>query len=638
MSRDVGQAALNAPSIHPALVSLLWLAIAAVAHAGDHDQRVTPVPTEPGHFMDTGLPPVPPEDIEKFRDFVGDVVLSERGVRSIREVSVLATVRGDLTLHLPELTPEYAQALSRHRGSLTVHGPVVLPEKSAELLGQHQGAIALPDCRVASAAAVQALCTGNKQALSLGIEAISEDVARALVMYEGTLKFPNVTRFDDRVATILSAHKGMLTLHCLESVTPSVASDLADKAGGWQARLGSPDVPLPLTVEAASNLARSPSRMEFQISNITRAPHDSLVLDALSRRRCGGSILVFLKGAAWMIRALEEPGGSSDIAAPPLHQGGDVSPKGDLRVMRPTSFTPALASAMVSRGWGRLELLVTGLTEPVARVLARHDGPLDLPITDDVKPDDAAIEALFRRRASIGIPAFWMTMATVDTVLKHRGGLSVFPGSPTSFSFGVVHGKVIGIPHWKWMPPDVFERLVEYDGPLHLEGDVPVEMTSKLPFHRGPLALATLPQREAAEPLLKCKGPLFFTRECNVASIEAAKVFASEANRTTVCTSEHLIWPDAEQIAAIIAQRRGEISFPRLRYISAKALRTLSQKEDVCLPPLEDLYILDEQARDVVPNHVVSERFAAANSERQPPPQMPSWHSWERQLGEANRQ
>jgi hypothetical protein len=157
-------------------------------------------------------------------------------------------------------------------------------------------------------------------------------------------------------------------------------------------------------------------------------------------------------------------------------------------------------------------------------------------------------------------------------------------------------------------------------------------MAEKLPLHHHPLALGSLPQREVAEPLLKCDGPLFFTRDCNVDSIEAAKLFASAANRTTVCTSKHLIGPDAARIAAIIVKRPGEISLPRLSYLSDEVLRILAQKEDIRLPPLEDLYILDEAGCDVPARDVVSERFATINAERQPPPDMPRWRGWERLL------
>ncbi|NDE17798.1 hypothetical protein EBZ80_23005 [bacterium] len=622
--------AMNATSSRPGLVLLLWLAIAAVAHADNHDQRVSPVPAVPGHFMDTGRPPVTPEDIEKIRNFVGDVRLSEVGVRSIHEVSVLSTVRGDLTLHLPEITPEYAHALSRHRGYLIVHGPVALSEKCADLLGQHRGSLELPDCRVASAAAVRALCMGNKRCLSLGLEAISEDMAHSLARYEGKLRLRKVRQLDDRVAAVLSGHRGMLELYLLESLSPAAARALADKAGGWTAKLGSPEVPLRLTMATTAALARSSET--FSVQNVACDPDYASVLAPLAQRKTGELFVYPFDADDRIIGALRIPNASSQIA---VHSESEGKSCGDLTITKGMGFTPALAQALVSRRGGRLELWVKGLSEPVARILACYEGPLELHTTEEQNPADAAVAAFFPRRASIGIPAQWLTINTVDSVLSHRGGLSFFPGMPTKFSFGVVHGRLIGIPHWKWMSTDVFDRLLKYDGPLHLKGEVPVEMAEKLPLHHHPLALGSLPQREAAEPLLRCDGPLFFTRDCNVESIEAARVFASAANRTTVCTSKHLMGPDAARIAAIIVERRGEISLPKLSYISDEALRILSQKEDVRLPPLEDLYVLDEAGRDVAPCDVVSERFATINAEHQPPPDMPRWHSWEHLISGA---
>ncbi len=605
-------------------------ALACIAH-GLEPRHARPV--EPGDFMESDETPLTPEDIEKFRGFVGHVHLSEKVVRSIHEVSVLATVRGNLTLHLPEITPEYAHALSRHRGYLIVRGPEALSDKCADLLGQHRGSLELPDCRVASAAAVRALCMGNKRCLSLGIEAISEEAAHSLARYEGKLRLRKVRQLDDRAAALLGGHRGMLELHVLESLSPAGARALADKAGGWTARLGSSDVSVRLTMDTTAELARS-SEMFF-VQNVTCEPDDASVLAPLALRQAGELLVYPLVGAERIINALGIPNAPSPIEGDFPRSDSDAKSCGDVSITKGISFTPALAETLVSRHGGRLELWVKDLSEPVARILARYEGPLELNTTEKQKPDDAVVAALFSRRASIGIPAQWLTMHTVDSVLSHRGGLSLFPGFPISFSFGVANGRIVTTPRWQWMPHDVFERLLTYDGPLHFEGDVDFEMAEKLPLHHHPLALGSLPQREAAEPLLKCDGPLFFTRDCNVESIEAAKVFASAANRTTVCTSKHLIGPDAARIAAIIVERPGEISFPSLRYISDEALRILGQKEDVRLPPLEDLYILDEAGRDVAPCDAVSERFATINAERQPSPDMPRWRGWERLLGPA---
>jgi hypothetical protein len=475
---------------------------------------------------------------------------------------------------------------------------------------------------------------GNKRCLSLGIKAVSEEMAHALARYEGKLRLRKLTQLDDRAAAVLGGHRGMLELHVLEALSPTVARALADKAGGWTAHLGSSDVPIRLTLATTAELARSSEK--FVVQNVTCDPDDASVLAPLARRQAGELVVYPFYEPGQLIGALGMPNTPSQIEGKVLHPDSDAKCCGDLAITKRMSFTPALAETFVSRRGGRLELWVKDLSEPVARVLARYEGPLELYTYDQQKPEDAAVAALFSRRDSIGIPAKWVTMATVDSVLSHRGGLSLLPGFPMSFSSSVVNGRVVTTARWQWMPLDVFERLLTYDGPLHLEGEVTFEMAEKLPLHRGPLALGTLPQREAAEPLLKCDGPLFFTRDCNVDSIEAAKVFASAANRTTVCTSKHLIGPDAARIAAIIVGRPDEISLPRLSYISDEALRILVQKEDIRLPPLEDLYILDEAGCDVPARDVVSERFATLNAERQPSPDMPRWRGWERILDAAD--
>jgi hypothetical protein len=122
---------------------------------------------------------------------------------------------------------------------------------------------------------------------------------------------------------------------------------------------------------------------------------------------------------------------------------------------------------------------------------------------------------------------------------------------------------------------------------------------------------------------------MFFLGDSRVETVAAAKLFASEKNRTVACDSFHMISPDSSEIASCLIQRRGVLSLPRLQYIKADALRILATKDDVRLPSLDSLYILDEQGRDVAPADVVSEQFLKKNAENQPPPGMPKWHSWD---------
>lgn len=616
-----------------------WIAIILAVIKATGANAVGPSdaqPVAPRPFVDGGQPPITSENIEAFRAYVGDVVLSDRVILSVHDANVLATVRGNLTVHLRELTPEFAAALARHKGSLAVHGPVAISEKCAALLGQHQSSLRLPDCRIASAAAVRSLCVGNKKSILLGIETITEDIAKELATYKGDVYFPNATRLDDEVATILKRHEGMLELRFLRSMSPSTASALADKKGEWFARLGSADVPLRLTTATAAELARTPDTI--QINNVVCEPDEASVLSALSRGRTGATIITASVGVERLICALGGAMRPPQADGPLPEIAHELTHCGDLTIDREVRFSAEMAKALASRDGGRILIRPTGLSEPVATILAHHGGPLEIsgPF-DDTKPDDAAVAAFLLCRHSIGIPATWLTASTIESVLRHRGGISITPTGPVVIRLSTANGGIVADPPiQKWMSHDLYERLLKYEGPLHLCSHVPAEMTALLPLHRGPVALEVLPQGEAAKPLLKCEGPLFFTRDSSVTSIEAARVFAFAANRTTVCTSEHLIGPQSASMADIMVQRRGEISLPRLRYISVDALRILSQKEDVRLPPLEDLYILDEAGRDVAACDVMSERFATINAERQPPPDMPRWHSWEHILEAAD--
>jgi hypothetical protein len=248
-----------------------------------------------------------------------------------------------------------------------------------------------------------------------------------------------------------------------------------------------------------------------------------------------------------------------------------------------------------------------------------------------------AVAALCAHRGSLDLPGQWIRSDTIERVLAHEGGLTVqIPSSLPEWIPLVPESEDSdrGIEEWQWIPNELLKRLASYPGPLHVQGDPTTdEIVQILASHPGPLALDRLPRGQIAlRALLNRDGALFITANCDIRSVEAAKVFASANNRTAICTSRHLLGPNAAEIASILVTRSGPISFPELKYINDDALRILATKPDVQLPPLGRVFILSDHGFDVEARQAVSAEFLKANEESEPPPAMPEWHSWDRLL------
>jgi hypothetical protein len=230
-------------------------------------------------------------------------------------------------------------------------------------------------------------------------------------------------------------------------------------------------------------------------------------------------------------------------------------------------------------------------------------------------------------------------------VLAHEGGLTVhIPGKLVlSGQLSLAEGAVDVIAAksddtWEWMRGDLLSRLAAYPGPLHIQGEATDEITCVLARHPSDLALDQLPRGEIGlRALLRRKGRLFLTKTANVTSPAAARVLASANNQTPICTSSHLIGTHAKEIAAILVNRKGLLSFPNLRYIDGAALQILSTKEDVWLPPLDELFILSDKGYDLEPKQVVPEKYLRTNAGNQPPPRLPKWHSWNRLIQDSRK-
>lgn len=575
--------------------------------------------------------------------------LRVKGLKTLSEedAKVIASVRGPVFIDAPCLSVACAQQLSKHRGHMILSKLGTLSDAAAEALGRHHGDLCLFDCQTLSNVAVQHLAKGRATELGLSITDIDAEAARALANFKGRVEFFDLSRLDGDSAEALSSHTGELSLKVTD-LTPAVAKALARKPGKLTLVLGRPDEPLKLTAETARELSRFVNG-NIGLSNVAFEPSPEAVLDAFAGYR--GDLSVALRDPLTdeAAQALGRLKGSLAVSLP---EGSPVDPvrwlashAGDLTIFGLTDCPLALAKALAEHRGGELSLDgMQQMSEPAAAALVQHAGPLTLtfriPFSDattariDNDPPSGVVNMLCRHQGTLRIQASWVRADTIESILAHVGGLSVWAAYRSSYRVNVRSEPELIDTTWEWMPLDLFKRLATYPGPLRLSGQLTDEMAEVLAAHCGDLAVDPPSSEEVAKNLLRCDGRLFLGRHWTTETIASAKVFASEKNRTSVSTSSDLTGADAAEIASILVQRKGPLSLPQLQYVKAEALRILATKEDIRLPPLEGLYILADDGRDVEPVDVVSPEFLKKNAENQPPTPMPEWSSWEKLLSE----
>jgi len=575
---------------------------------------------------------------ESLRGFMGRVELATDTPLSEADARLLATVRGDLVIESPGLTPAAAQILCSGRSSLNLLGLSEVSAEMAETLGTCAGPLCLPDCHDLSPKTLRSLLAGNRYGLRIGGLRITAEHARIIEDFGGVIELGPVSLLDEEPAKSLTRYKGRLELR-INELSPAAAMAL----GRGDERLRICLVPGPVRLTQAMAAAMSSHSGRLTLGHVSFEPDRKTVLTELSRHE--GEVEMFLgPGEALTLAeaiALSErltPEGQTRGSSDPAIAITTKKSFGDLTLLSQAEFSAEVAEALASRVGGKLSVKLSGgLSESLARGLAKHNGPLKVRFWSrraGTQPSAEAIASLCRHSGSLELTGEWIRPDTITSVVSHTGGLTVAIPATSSGLFTLARDQSTSSSStdtYEWMSGEVLERLAAYSGPLHVQGFAPDEVVEILARHRADLAMDRMPRGKIGlQALLGRDGALYFTADATVDSVEAATLFASENNKTAVCTSSHLIGADAEDIATILIKRKGPISFPYLRYINADALRILATKEDVRLLPLDRIFILSTHGFDVAPKQVVSERFLESNSRNQPPEVLPEWHSWDR--------
>lgn len=581
------------------------------------------------------------ETKQSLRGYVGDVWVTSEAPLAQADAHLLASVRGNVVVSVPSISPDVAKILCSTRGPRTIFGVSKVSEELAAILGDYAGPVSLLDCYDIPPDVLRVLLRNNRYGLYVGSIQVTADSASAFAGFRGRLGCFPVSLTDGEATRALLQYKGRLWLW-VKGLTESSAAALADADEKVFIRLYDP---VRLTERMAENLASHSGCLELT-PEVTFAPSREVVLAKLARH--SGTLRISFDPTTLSIDEARALGGQAELPSAASHPAAPLNGMagrdgvGDLEFLVPFKAEGQSADVveqLARRRGGKLSVvLVDRMSEEFARAIATHAGPIRVENTKTKGdlPTAEAVAALCAHRGSLDLPGQWIRPDTIESVMAHEGGLTVQIPSSLPEWIPLVSDSgdsERGIEEWHWIPNDLLKRLASYPGPLHIQGDPTTdEIAQILASHRGPLALDRLPRGEVGlRALLNRDGPLFLTKKCDVRSVGAAKVFVSANNRTAICTSRHLLAPNAAEIASILVTRSGPISFPELEYIDADALRILATKPDVQLPPLGRIFILSDNGFDVEARQAVSAKFLKANEESEPPP-MTEWHSWDRLL------
>jgi len=179
-----------------------------------------------------GLKELDPGVAEVLSGFKGSLRLNGLEKLSLEQAAILAGHTGELHLDgLRELEPETAGALAKHKGVLSLNGLSKI-DHVAECLSAHNGIISLGGLRNLPDEAFEAL--GDYAVWGNGrhdhLETVSERLADALSVFEGTVSLEGLTSLTRQHANKLSRCKGVLHLG-LAALSEDIAAALVASKG-----------------------------------------------------------------------------------------------------------------------------------------------------------------------------------------------------------------------------------------------------------------------------------------------------------------------------------------------------------------------------------------------------------------------
>lgn len=505
-----------------------------------------------------------------------------------------------MLLVLPGLTrldPQTARALS-HKQDLGVVLPgitTLTPDVAAALAGG--GIVSLPGLKsITPEAARPLLAKGDAffaAVLLTGVEQISPTVAQACSETQKMLVLRGLQSLDTTTAELLVGNDQInVDLGLVRELTPALAGRLANRHGAGVLRLGGVRE---LAAPAAEQLAGSTNGVS--LPGVT-----SLTPEAASMlARCQSGIE--LAG----LKAL-----SADLAEKLATCTGEISLPGL------ETLSPELVAALPEwKGFLSLGGLRT-ISAVDARAFTATTASLRLPGVTKLPADIAAILGRVR----------WLELPGLTPLdAETAAGLAAGPG-------------VLRLDGLARLTPAAARGLAGLRGTLMLHGlgdldaatatalasssaelrfgrpltTLSPEAAEALARHRGPVLLPGLvdPPPEVADRLLP-NDKILFDLGCYAArktiSPEVATALAKRQEEIVLAGIEVFESRDAVAIARALARKQGPLALPNLKKVSPKTLLALIEKQDLEIPPIDEMELITEPDGSPTEDFVIPKRL-----------------------------
>lgn len=548
--------------------------------------------------------PVTPPLWERIDGCIGDVSIAEPFVELAEDHALrLSRVFGNVFISARTLTTRSAEHLGRHRGVLCISGLSEISDDVALGLGRHRGTLLLPQAITISDTALHHLCETQGE-LELGVRNMPPAQARLLLGHSGgRVALPCVHQISVETAVALSEGRWPLRIGLVEMCP--------DVAGALSLRAGLLDFAYPVSegghLRVDPLAARALARYKGDLSIALRCDGEAdKVLAALSHHPGSLELLLDVPLSPPMARAISKHEAPLRLVLQqPLSHTAAVelaAHRGKLYIDSASGVSSEVARALSHHRGTGLWFTVSELDESAASAIAAYRGSVGLypPGVAAVKAPAESVAALAKHVGMLRIPSEFVREDTIKGLVEHRGGLTVAwrqSEKPAS---------------------ELVQRLADCKDVLYLDGQLSDECVEAIAGRAGDLVLRCFPRSDtAAAALLSRKGRVSFTGECLVPSIGVARLAASEHVRFGYLGIKCLLSAEAQDIAAILASRQGPLELPCLRYVHQRALRSLTTKENVGLPPLHQLYVFNDDGEEISAADIVPDSFKNDGRQRE---------------------
>lgn len=496
---------------------------------------------------------------------------------------------------LKRLEPDTARALcKKEEHGVVLPGITTLtPDVAAALAGG--GLVSLPGLTTITPEAIRPLLAKGDASfaavLLTGLDQMPPPLAQALSETPKLVVIRGLQSFDAATADLLAGN-GMINvdLGLIRELTPSLAARLANRHGDGMLRLRgvtelsataaeqlagcTSGVSLPglttLSPEAASVLARCQSGIELP-GLTTIAPELGRALAT-----CSGEISLpglaslppGLAAALPMWKGFLSLGGLRTLSVEDAATLATTT--ASLRLPGVTKLPAAVATKLGQVRWLELSGL-QALDAETAAALASGPGILRLDGLARLEPE--AARGLAGRRDTLMLYGLTGIDAATATALATCGAdlrLQLTTLTPEAAEALAAHRGQVLLPALADPPPEVADRLLQND---------------KILFDLGCYASRKTLSPKVATALAKRQEEI---------SLDGLVALESR---------------DAVAIARALATKQGPLALPNLKKLSPKTLLALAEKEDLELPPIDDLELIPEPDGSLTEDFVIPERL-----------------------------